>query len=351
MEAAYLKASANGTLPANARQIMYAARPQILALSERDWLDDAYFCQTLLVDYMRENNVTWDVVWDDRGHFVEPHTEREIGLGTLSVRRYLRGNRGPEFEEAGFAEAAIKTHGPDGCYGAILFVEKEGFLPLRERARISEKFDIGLMTSKGMSVTAARHLADHICGKYNIPLLTLRDFDVVGFSISKTVGSDTRRYTFQSKIKVIELGLRLVDVEAMDLDAEPVAIKGDRNKIRLRLWRNGATKEEVDFLLREKRVELNAMTSDVFVAFVERKLTEHGIKKVIPVNDRLEEAFRLFARGQRIRQAVEDAIEGLGDEEIDVPHDLDRRVREYLEENPEKPWTEAVHRIADEEGE
>jgi hypothetical protein len=43
MEEAYLKASANNTLPASARQTMYAARPQILALSERDWLDDAAF--------------------------------------------------------------------------------------------------------------------------------------------------------------------------------------------------------------------------------------------------------------------------------------------------------------------
>ena len=32
-----------------------------------------------------------------------------------------------------------------------------------------------------------------------------------------------------------------------------------------------------------QRVELNAMTSDQFVAFVERKLTEHGAAKVIPI--------------------------------------------------------------------
>src|SRR5205823_911933 len=33
MEAAYLKASANGTLPAKGRQIMYAARPMVMALT------------------------------------------------------------------------------------------------------------------------------------------------------------------------------------------------------------------------------------------------------------------------------------------------------------------------------
>src|SRR6266568_444659 len=90
MEAAYLKASANGTLPATARQIMYAARPQIQERTGRQ-LDDQYFTQTLLPNYVEERGVEWDVVYDDRGHFREPHTEHEIGLGTLKVREYLRG--------------------------------------------------------------------------------------------------------------------------------------------------------------------------------------------------------------------------------------------------------------------
>jgi hypothetical protein len=44
MEAAYMSASANGTLPANARQVMYAARPRIEALTNGKRLDDQYFC-------------------------------------------------------------------------------------------------------------------------------------------------------------------------------------------------------------------------------------------------------------------------------------------------------------------
>ena len=36
MEQAYLAASANGTLPPNPRQIMYAARPDILAITGKD---------------------------------------------------------------------------------------------------------------------------------------------------------------------------------------------------------------------------------------------------------------------------------------------------------------------------
>ena len=31
----------------------------------------------------------WDVVFDARGHLVEPHTGRRVALGTLGVREYL----------------------------------------------------------------------------------------------------------------------------------------------------------------------------------------------------------------------------------------------------------------------
>ena len=64
MEEAYLKASAQGTLPAHARQIMYAARPYIQEETGK-LLDDKYFTQTLLPDYIEQNEPTdWNVVFD-----------------------------------------------------------------------------------------------------------------------------------------------------------------------------------------------------------------------------------------------------------------------------------------------
>ena len=56
MAEAFLKASANNTLPANARQIMYAARPEIAKLSDRELGGsfDKYFTQTLLPDYIAD---------------------------------------------------------------------------------------------------------------------------------------------------------------------------------------------------------------------------------------------------------------------------------------------------------
>ena len=89
MEEAYMKASDNNTLPATARQVFYVARPLLQDRTEKP-LIYSYFSQTLLPDYIKNHKqatADWDVVYDDRGHFMEPHTGRVIGLGTLPVRR------------------------------------------------------------------------------------------------------------------------------------------------------------------------------------------------------------------------------------------------------------------------
>jgi hypothetical protein len=47
MRQAYMTASANGTLPANPRQIYYAARPKMLEMTGRTSIKSGYFTQTL----------------------------------------------------------------------------------------------------------------------------------------------------------------------------------------------------------------------------------------------------------------------------------------------------------------
>ena len=77
MRDCYMKASDDNRLPATARQIFYVARPLIEDRTGKP-LDYAYFSQTLLPDYINEHTecAKWDVVYDDRGHFMEPHTKR-----------------------------------------------------------------------------------------------------------------------------------------------------------------------------------------------------------------------------------------------------------------------------------
>ena len=141
---------------------------------------------------------------------MEPHTKRVIGLGTLNVRALPEPRSTDlELEEADFDPASVKTYGPNGSFGAVLYVEKEGFMPLFERVKLAKRYDIAIMSSKGMSVIAARKLADGICSEYDIPLLVLHDFDSAGIIIKDTLENDTRRYSYTSAPNVIDLGLQL----------------------------------------------------------------------------------------------------------------------------------------------
>ena len=67
---------------------MYAARPEILQRTGEDELNSQYFTQTLLKDYLEYRNPSWKVVWDARGHIIEPHTDKEVGLGGSAVLEY-----------------------------------------------------------------------------------------------------------------------------------------------------------------------------------------------------------------------------------------------------------------------
>jgi hypothetical protein len=281
MEQAYLAASANGTLPVNPRQIYYRARGPVLEATGNESLDSHYFSQTLLVDYIEETGVVWDIVWDDRGHFREPHTGREFGLGTLAVRDYLASRRDPEIVEARIASAVVQTSGPKGRYRAALFIEKEGFRPILDAALMEERFDIAVMSTKGMSTSAARQLIDGLAAD-GVRLFVLHDFDIAGFSIRKTLTESGRRHRFKNALEFVDLGLRLADVERLGLESEPVALGKDREALTERLRVNRATEAEIEFLMSGRRVELNAMTSDVFVRFVEDGLRAHGVQKAIP---------------------------------------------------------------------
>ena len=252
MEECYMKASDNNRLPATARQIFYVARPLIEELTDRP-LTYPYFSQTLLPDFVNENGVEWDIVYDDRGHFTEPHTKLVIGLGTLNVRAYLSRVARLKLEGADFAPASIKTYAPHGSFSAILYVEKEGFMPLFERVKLAERYDIAIMSSKSMSVTAARELVNRIC-RGAVPLLVLHDFDSAGIIIKDTLENDTRRYRYTGTPNVIDLGLNYGDIRGLSPERNNSKVSAERLK------QAGLSNAAINFLSGQ-RVELNAMTS------------------------------------------------------------------------------------------
>jgi hypothetical protein len=355
MHEAYMKASANNTLPANARQIMYAARPLVLQLRDTYWKNSSQFTQHYLPDYMElyeEETKDWDVVFDARGKLIEPHTKERVDLGTLEVRNYIAEWHDDVDETLDIElQHGVPTMGPANRYKFVLFIEKEGFDPLLKQARIAERYDIAIMSTKGMSVTAARTLVERLSRK-QITILVLRDFDKAGFSIVHKLQANTRRYRFSTRPNVIDLGLRLEDVRAMNLESEVVEYDSKVNP-RFNLSECGATKEECDFLVEGRtysgwigaRVELNAMTSEQFLTWLETKLETHGVQKVVPDQSVLEKAYRRAWKRAIIQEAIDRATEDVGDDEIIIPPNLDALVRDKLQKSGQQAWDDALWAI------
>jgi RNA polymerase-interacting CarD/CdnL/TRCF family regulator len=348
MREAYQKASNNGELPVNPRQIYYAARRQILNLTGRDELQSGYFLQTLLRDYMTEYDCDdWDIVWDARGHFTEPHTKKVVPLGTLQVRQYLgeRPKLGPAIEVN--AEELYPTQGPENRYKSILFIEKEGFDPLIEASHIAERFDVGIMSTKGMSVTAARRLLDRLAERGVEQVLVGHDFDIKGFSIFGTLGTSSKAYWFQNQIPIINIGLRLADIG--ELLAEPYSSDQDWAKVSRTLKRHGATEAEIAFLEQGERVELNAMTSDEFIDFLEQKFEEHGVEKLVPGDKVIEHHARRMLE-QRLIQKELKTLRPAAEKRaaaIKLPDDFRKQVETQLKDNSELPWDAAVAAVVE----
>jgi hypothetical protein len=369
-----------GRLPVNARQFMYGVRPLILSRTGKSQFDDAYFTQTILPDFIANNaelTAGWDVVYDDRGHFTEPHTRHEVSLGTIDVREYLKscGPRTAYMPTVAVTEVGLfPTRGPCNRFKVALFIEKEGFAELFNRVRLAERYDLAIMSTKGLSNVAARRLIDEICGAPDgepVRLFVLHDFDKAGFSILGTLRQDTRRYQYRHNFEVIDLGVRLDDVQRYSLQSEPVTYtrktSGSRDNVDPgdNLRENGATDDEVAFLVSDpqviyangkrkliyngKRVELNAFTPQDFIAFIEEKLNANGVTKVVPSDDAtLARQYRRgMASAELNRQVAEIAKQLVNTAaQCPVPATLRADVEAMLRDDPSIPWDIAVLRVS-----
>jgi hypothetical protein len=372
MEEVYRKASAGAGF-AWARQIMYKARPRIQELVG-DVMSDGYFLNDLLPGFISshpEITADWDVVFEARGNFIEPHTGHTVPLGTLPVRDYLSNpsRRGPvnkndkpsaNVELSLYYPKTYPTGGPGYLYGGLLFIEKEGFMAVFEKLKLRERYDLATISPKGLSNTAARKLIDAICGGYKLPLFVLHDFDVYGFRIFGTLTRNTKRYSWENHVDVIDLGLRLEDVQKYDLLSEECRC-ANTTRIRAGLEKNGATEEEIDFLCSGRRCELNAFDTQDLIDWIQTKLDEHGVKKIIPDKEALELAYRRARNQADLKEKLEDAQRQLQEEweakvaeyakehgEHKAPKSLAKKVEKFLEKKPPVSWEGAVSWIATE---
>lgn len=363
MPEAYMHASSSNTLPTKARQIMYAARRQILEMTGKDKLNSRYFSQVIVPRYLEEHpeeTADWDVIYDARGQLVEPHTGRRVPLGTKEVRTYMSqfgchittdipGLRFP---------ATVSTCGPQHRFGGLLFNEKEGFDEAYAVAQLPDRYDIATLSTKGITVTAARKLAEEICSQFDIPLFALCDFDKSGLTIRYTFQHSTRRYKYTKNFRVIDMGIRLSDVQEWGLESEHVSYgfsKTTKKPIdpRPNLRKSGATEEEIEFLAGERgaggafigrRVELNAFTTGNLIKFIEQKLEEHGIAKVVPPEDVLQDTYLQAYRVAQINRRVEEVTREVCQQTTSavIPGDLTATVKDVLATSPAMSWDQAI---------
>lgn len=169
---------------------------------------------------------------------------------------------------------------------------------------------------------------------------------------------DTRRFEFRNEFTRIHLGLSLTDVLEMELEVEYQHYpKGKKAVMVANLRKNGATEEEIAYLFQDfdrlrstRRVELNAMTSPQFVAFVERKLREHGIRKIVPEIDLLKRTYHQFAVGHAVKiefDRVRKAIEAKAEKDLKLPDNLEQQVEQILKQHADLPWHQAVRSFID----
>lgn len=322
---AYAQVSDGGRLYALCRQLYYECREQFRQQCG-EMPSDNYF-RTLLRTVMKPD---WKVAFDPRGNFVEPHSDRRIPLGTIDCDEY-----------------AVTF--PKHRFSAVLFIEKEGFLPLLQDAGILQKYDLAVMGCKGQSVEAARHLIDVLCK--DRPLFIVRDFDKAGFHIAAALTRNSDVYMFTNEIDVTDFGLRLVDAERFGLleRCETLDPKKDAKKIPKHPIEN-ATPDENAFLMSGRRVELNAFRSADFITWLEEKLQQSGIQKVVPDEQMLIGKYVNCERDrltqlemQAVRRRVEKKLR-----KLKSPDGLVDLVREQLEVNRRLSWESAVAAVHNE---
>ncbi len=346
MAEAWSQASDGGRLPTHWRQIFYVMRPLCDDHPQSDRpLRDTTFKQ-ILESYLEDHAPGWDVLRGARGVFKEPHAAEDdngLAMSTMNVRSYLGAAR-PSSEVA-HVPLRFPTKGAGNRIAAVLICEKEGFDELLEAEDVPARFDLALMSTKGISALAARDLA----GRLGVPCFTLHDLDKNGFVMAGGFPSAT------------DLGIRLPDVDEWDLRPEDQH-HPNADATYANLIHNGATPEEAEFISGGQRVELNMFTGPDFISYVEQKLDEHGVEKVVPDDETLGAAWRrahIAITVNRFIDTVSQRPDGEHAAEVGetdesptstadipaMPDDLADQIRDRFDDDPTLSWDDAINDI------
>jgi len=290
LEEALAKATGGGQYDVSARTLYYQVRP-LIQESGIDSLDYNYFSQTLLTEYQKDHGPLRGLYYDPRGVLYEPHTNKEVQLGTREVDSY---------------------NFPEWRYDKILYVEKKGLWPIFQKAQLAERYDMAIIAAEGYASVAARTLFETAEQDQDYQLFVLHDADPYGYNIARTLREETKRMP-DYRVDVIDMGLSVDDALSMDLQVEtfrrkkavPWELRCQLNPTELEYF-EGEHEYRSTYIC--KRIELNAMTAPRLLEYTEEQLKAVGVRgKVIPPKDVLQEkAEDMYT--EQIEKAVDEAM-------------------------------------------
>jgi hypothetical protein len=333
LDEAVSKASGDGEYRFNERQIFYQLRPIVLEETGQELRVGNF--KAILTDYENEKGEIPGMYREPRGSIYHPHRGDDIPLGTLTVEEYER---------------------PAWTFNKLLYVEKEGFSEALKEDGWPERHDCALMSSKGFTARAARDLVDKLA-KHDEPvtIFCVHDADAYGTMIYQTFQEETKARRAR-KIKILNLGLEPWEAVEAGLEVEEVE-KGDQRKPVADYVLEHEDGKDWSEWLQRNRVELNAMTTPQFIAWLDAKMTEQGDGKLIPPDDvltgelekQLDEKVRDAVTERILREA---GLEGQVAEVLETierpsASDLKDRIRRLFQGTPEREWRDEIENAAD----
>ncbi len=89
------------------------------------------------------------------------------------------------------------------------------------------------------------------------------------------------------------------------------------------------------------------MTSHQFVAFLEQKFQEHGVKKVIPDEKTIQDVYVKTLRQLELQARMKNLVDEINKIEFEIPAHLMDAVKNKLEGQSDLPWDFAVVSVAE----
>ena len=323
--------SGDGEFRFNQRQLLYVLRPIVKDETGKELTTENF--NTIITNYESEHGEIPGMYREPRGSIYHPHRGETIVLGTLSVENYKR---------------------PTWTFNKLLYVEKEGFSEALKDSGWPERHDCTLMSSKGFTTRAARDLVDKLAEHDEpVTIFCVHDADAYGTMIYQTFQEATKARAAR-KIRIVNLGLEPWEAVEMGLEIEDVEA-GTRRKPVADYVRDGEG-GNWELWLQTHRVELNAMTTPQFIAWLDGKMADY--EKLIPpadvleqeLNARVEKKIRDAITERILRQANVDAQVAAAIAAIETPDGtvLTADIKQVFAATPDAQWRDLIETVATE---